>query len=117
MGAARLSPLLRRRFEFVFTDNETNNERLFGAKNTAARTSRMPSTTIIVHGKTDAVNPAGSGTKARPIYRPHRLRPAKPRRSGCRLTELLATGRRLAPHTRRLFHERIAEKPMIFTKL
>ena len=54
--------------EFVFTDNETNNERLFGAKNAAAHV-KDAFHDYIVHGKTDAVNPAGSGTKASPVYR------------------------------------------------
>ena len=49
--------------EFVFTDNETNNERLFAAKNPAPHV-KDAFHDCIVHGKTDAVNPAFSGTKA-----------------------------------------------------
>lgn len=49
--------------KFLFTENETNVERLFGAAN---RTPYVKDAfhEYVVHGKTDAVNPAGTGTKA-----------------------------------------------------
>ncbi len=54
--------------ELIFTDNETNTERLYGAPN------RQPYVKdafdrFIVHGERAAVNPRASGTKAAAIYR------------------------------------------------
>ncbi|HUL79264.1 MAG TPA: glucosidase [Vicinamibacteria bacterium] len=51
----------------LFTENETNNERLFGVP------SRTPYVKdafdrYLVHGQTDAVNPKGAGTKAAAHY-------------------------------------------------
>ena len=51
----------------LFTENETNNERLFGTPNRALM-SRTASTTTVVTGRQDAVNPAGPGTKAAAHY-------------------------------------------------
>ena len=48
--------------ELLFCENETNNERLFGAPNARPH----PKDAIndhVVHGAADAVNPAGTGTK------------------------------------------------------
>ena len=59
--------------ELLFTENETNNARLFG----------VPSPTpyvkdafhaYVVHGKREAVNPAATGTKAAARYHSHRQR-------------------------------------------
>jgi hypothetical protein len=52
----------------LFTENETNNERVFGTKN---RTPYVKDAidNYIVHGKTDAVNPERTGTKVSPHYR------------------------------------------------
>ncbi len=47
----------RRRPELLFTENETNAERLFGAPNRAALRARTPSTTTSCDGDVDAVNP------------------------------------------------------------
>ncbi|HEV7700273.1 MAG TPA: hypothetical protein VGO43_08610 [Pyrinomonadaceae bacterium] len=54
--------------ELLFTDNETNNERLFGSTN---RTSYVKDAfdRCIVHGETDAVNPQLTGTKAAANYK------------------------------------------------
>ena len=54
--------------EFVFTENETNNQRLFGVKNPAAHV-KDAFHDYIVDGKMEAVNPACVGTKASPVYR------------------------------------------------
>jgi hypothetical protein len=53
--------------EVLFTENETNLERLHGVPN---RTPFVKDAidAYIVHGRTDAVNPAGSGTKAAGRY-------------------------------------------------
>jgi hypothetical protein len=54
--------------EFIFTENETNNERLFGAPN---RTPYVKDAfdRYIVQNEPDAVNPARVGTKAAGNYR------------------------------------------------
>jgi hypothetical protein len=54
--------------ELLFTENETNNERLFGSPN------RTPYTkdafhNYVVHGRREAVNPTNQGTKACALYR------------------------------------------------
>ena len=47
----------------LFTDNETNNERLFGTPNASAHV-KDGINDFIVHGRTAAVNERGTGTKA-----------------------------------------------------
>ena len=51
----------------LFTENETNAERLFGVAN---RTPYVKDgiDACVVHGRTDAVNPLGRGTKVSPHY-------------------------------------------------
>ena len=51
----------------LFTDNETNNRRLFNAEN-AGRYVTDGIHDYVVHGRVDAVNPKGFGTKAAPHY-------------------------------------------------
>ena len=51
----------------LFTENETNNARLFGSAN-ASPYVKDGINEYIVHGKKDAVNPAGIGTKVSPHY-------------------------------------------------
>ncbi len=52
----------------LFTDNETNLERLFGVPNTAPFV-KDAFHEALVHGRAGAVNPAGEGTKAALHYR------------------------------------------------
>jgi hypothetical protein len=54
--------------ELLFTENETNNRRLFGVEN---RTPYVKDGIhdYVVHGAADAVNPAATGTKAAARYR------------------------------------------------
>jgi len=47
----------------LFTDNETNNERLFGAPNASAHV-KDGINDCIVHGRSEAINERGTGTKA-----------------------------------------------------
>ncbi|MEP7199244.1 MAG: glucosidase, partial [Chloroflexota bacterium] len=53
---------------FLFTENETNTERLYGAPNPSPYVKDGINERI-VHGRADAVNPAGVGTKAAAHYR------------------------------------------------
>jgi hypothetical protein len=52
----------------LFTENETNVQRLFGAPNATAWV-KDGIDEYVVHGRTDAVNPAREGTKASAHYR------------------------------------------------
>ena len=52
----------------LFTENETNNERVFGTPN-ASPYVKDGINRYVVEGRTDAVNPAGVGTKAAPHYK------------------------------------------------
>jgi hypothetical protein len=54
--------------ELLFTDNETNNARLFAGQN-ATPWVKDAFDRYLVHGERDAVNPARSGTKAAAHYR------------------------------------------------
>jgi hypothetical protein len=54
--------------EWLFTDNETNTQKLFGAPNTHPFV-KDAFHEFIVHGRKAAINPAGSGTKAAAHYR------------------------------------------------
>ncbi len=51
----------------LFTDNETNNERIFGTSNTN-RYVKDGINNCVVNGRTDAVNPEQMGTKAAAHY-------------------------------------------------
>ena len=52
----------------LFTENETNNNRLFGKSN-GSPFVKDGINDYVVQGRHDAVNPAGSGTKVSPHYR------------------------------------------------
>jgi hypothetical protein len=54
--------------ELVFTDNETNTERLYGALNRAPH-CKDAFHDYVVGGRVEAVNPARRGTKAAALYR------------------------------------------------
>ena len=51
----------------LFTENESNNERLFGTKNSSPYV-KDAFHNFLIHGQKDAVNPAMTGTKAAPHY-------------------------------------------------
>ena len=51
----------------LFTENETNTQRIFGAPNRSPYVKDSIHN-FIVHGQKDAVNPGGVGTKASPHY-------------------------------------------------
>lgn len=53
--------------ELLFTENETNNERLFGGENRSPYV-KDGINNYVVNGKSDAVNPAQTGTKAAAHY-------------------------------------------------
>jgi mannosylglycerate hydrolase MGH1-like protein/glycosyl hydrolase family 63 len=54
--------------EVIFTDNETNSERLYGSPN-ANPYVKDAFHRYVVHGEREAVNPRATGTKAAAVYR------------------------------------------------
>jgi hypothetical protein len=54
--------------ELIFTENETNTERVFGQANTSPWV-KDAFHEYLVHGRTEAVNPEQVGTKAAALYR------------------------------------------------
>jgi hypothetical protein len=54
--------------ELLFTENETNAERLWGTPN-ASPYVKDGINAYLIEGRKDAVNPAGAGTKASSLYR------------------------------------------------
>ena len=54
--------------ELLFTENETNNQRLFGGANRTAHV-KDGINNFVVNGEAAAVNPEGTGTKVSPHYR------------------------------------------------
>ncbi len=57
-----------RNLEMLFTENETNNERIFGSRNESSFV-KDGINEYVVNGRKEAVNPAKEGTKASPHYR------------------------------------------------
>ncbi len=60
--------MLRDRRSFLFTENETNTQRLFGHSN-GARYAKDGINDFIVQGNNEAINPEQKGTKASAHYR------------------------------------------------
>src|SRR6202020_3339618 len=56
--------------ELLFCENETNNERLFGAPN-VARFVKDGINDYVVNGAAGAVNPAHTGTKVAALHKLH----------------------------------------------
>ena len=72
-----LFPALRGNPALLFTENETNNERLFGTAN-ATPYVKDGINDYVVAGRQDAVNPNQTGTKAAAHYRARRRRRGRP---------------------------------------
>lgn len=53
--------------EYIFTENETNNQRLFNAPNPAPHV-KDAFHEYLIHGDKNAINPAHSGTKAAAVF-------------------------------------------------
>jgi hypothetical protein len=75
--------------ELLFTENETNFERLFGASNPSPYV-KDGFDSFIVHGRHDAVNPNGVGTKAGALYAltlaPHETKTIRLRLTDCEVS-------------------------------
>ena len=100
----------------LFTDNETNGERLFGVPN-ATPYVKDAFHEFVVHGRRDAVNPARTGTKAAPRY----VRRDRRRRDGDHPAAARSTGQissiRSAPNSTRLFAQRQHEADAFYQRV
>ncbi|MGH7771285.1 MAG: MGH1-like glycoside hydrolase domain-containing protein [Candidatus Binatia bacterium] len=96
--------------ELLFTENETNNRRLFGVDNASAYV-KDGINDYLVHGVKEAVNSEGAGTKAAAHYR-LTIGPGQNATVRLRLTDKeMATGktRPFGPDFDRVFAERLKE--------
>ncbi len=64
-----VEPLAGAEPELLFTDNETNYKKVFGAEENPTRFLKDAFHDYVIHGKKDAVNPRGYGTKVAAWYK------------------------------------------------
>jgi hypothetical protein len=103
--------------ELLFTENETNNQRLFNSPNTSPFV-KDGINDYIVSAKRDAVNPAKTGTKGAAHYRHH----VPPRgesviRLRLRDTPVAAPGKAFGPEFENLFAARKREADDFYSEL
>ena len=98
--------------ELLFTDNETNTERLWGTAN-ATPYVKDAFHEYVVHGRVEAVNPARTGTKAAALY--ELGIPAEDSRTVC--LRLCPNGADDAGDVERLFEARIAEADQFYASI
>ena len=91
----------------LFTENETNARRLYGAENGHAFV-KDAFHEAVVHGRTEAVNPAGEGTKAAAHYRLE-VPPRGETVVRLRLRDGAPSGGAFGPAFDRTFHQRRRE--------
>jgi hypothetical protein len=102
--------------EFVFTENETNNQRLFGTENGAPHV-KDGINDYIVHGSQDAANHAGPGTKASAHYQ-LTVPPGQSMTLRLRLTDAAAaSGKSINGEFDNIFAERIREADEFYASL
>jgi hypothetical protein len=102
--------------ELLFTDNETNNRRLFGSAN-ASPCVKDAFHEYVIAGRLDSVAADGRGTKAAARYR--FVVPAGGRAVvRCRLAiDTVAAGRAFGPAFDKVFDQRIAEADAFYDKV
>ena len=97
----------------LFTENETNNQRLWGQPN-ASPYVKDAFHTYVIAGRREAVNPARTGTKAAAHYT------LEVPAGGSRAVRLRLTRRRTAIHSAALmrhFEKRIAEADEFYARI
>jgi hypothetical protein len=102
--------------ELLFTENDTNYERLFGVPN-ASPYVKDSFNDYLVHGKKEAVNPAQSGTKCAAHYRAQ-VAPGASLTLRLRLTNVDpqgGTGDSFGPGFDRVFDQRRGEADQFYT--
>jgi hypothetical protein len=101
--------------ELLFTENETNKQRLYGSENDSPF-AKDGINDFIVHGKTDAVNPAKVGSKAAAHYK-LALAPGELKTVKLRLSDNISLARHFGKEFDKLFNERIREADEFYEKL
>jgi hypothetical protein len=101
--------------ELLFTENETNNERLFGAPS-ASPYVKDGINDYVVNGRHQAVNPDGVGTKASARY-DLTLAPGETKVLSLRLSEHLHLRRPFEPAFSETFAQRIRESDEFYAHL
>ncbi|MBI3221421.1 MAG: hypothetical protein HYZ44_18065 [Bacteroidetes bacterium] len=101
--------------ELLFTENETNKQRLFGAENNSAFV-KDGINDFIVHGQTGAINPSKVGTKASAHYS-LTLAPGESKTIKLRLTDDTSLSKPFGEDFDKVFAERINEADEFYSKL
>jgi hypothetical protein len=101
--------------ELLFTENETNDEALFGSPNHAAHV-KDAFHRYVVNGETNAVNPGGDGTKAAALYR-LTVPPGEERTIRLRLSATVNGRAAFGASFDELFTRRIAEADAFYSTL
>lgn len=101
--------------ELLFTENETNQQRLYGGAN-ASPYVKDGINDFIVHGRADAVNPSKLGTKAAAHYR-LTLAPGESKTIKLRLTDNTSLPKPFGKEFDKLFAERLNEADEFYAKL
>ena len=100
--------------ELLFTENETNSQRLFGSPNPSPYV-KDGINSYIVHGDSAAVNPAATGTKASAVYRA-RLEPGASVTLRLRLSDQLPTTKYFGKDFDEIFRARITEADEFYAR-
>ena len=101
--------------EVLFTDNETNFGRLFGLSDTTPYV-KDSFDDYVIHGRQDAVNPQGVGTKAA-VYYKIELAGGESRTFNLRLSALPLAGNGQAVAPGPLFEQRMREADEFYARL
>ncbi|MEK7832698.1 MAG: glucosidase, partial [Acidobacteriota bacterium] len=101
--------------ELLFTENETNKQRLFGAENDSPF-FKDGINDFIVDGQTEAINPAKVGTKAAAHYR-LTLAPGESKTVKLRLTDNTSLTKPFGKDFDKAFDERISDADEFYKQL
>jgi hypothetical protein len=100
--------------KLLFTENDTNTRRLFGAENWTPYV-KDAFHEYLVHGRQDAVNPKDIGTKAAAVY-PLRLNPGEQRRVRLRLANTPLKQTELGTDFSKILEDRIREADEFYSQ-
>ncbi|MBS1792049.1 MAG: glucosidase [Acidobacteria bacterium] len=101
--------------ELLFTENETNKQRLFGVENQSPFV-KDGINNFVVHGQTEAVNPAKVGTKAAAHYH-LTLAAGESKTVKLRLTDGTSLSKPFSKEFDKVFDERFTEADEFYAKL
>lgn len=101
--------------ELLFTENETNKQRLYGSENDSPF-AKDGINDFIIHGKTDAVNPAKIGSKSAAHYK-LTLAAGESKTVKLRLTDNVSLAKPFGKDFDKTFNERIKEADEFYETL